>query len=340
MGTIVVHCESPAIRVGKKTLKSHREMMFIRFCTRVGLFATLMMLVFVGLARLPASPRESSFLTAIIDKHVLLESQASPRVVVVGGSNVAFGMNSADLQSRLGRPVANAGLHAGLGLKYMLADLRPYLSRGDRLVVIAEYDHFSPGSRAGSALACLLVDIDPSGWRHLSGGEKLSMAQFLAPYVCRKALYWVEVLGNRLLDRAIVESGLEIYNRNSFNRYGDVTVHWTLAPGPVQPYPKVKSLRVNRQLMKFLSDYSRDLSDSGVEMVMMPPALQAASFDNQEPWIRVVENELDRRGIGLACDPRRYRFEDRELFFDTPYHLSKAGIDLRMRLLAEDLLQR
>jgi hypothetical protein len=97
---------------------------------------------------------------------------------------------------------------------------------------------------------------------------------------------------------------------------------------------------VNRELIDFLSDYSQDLSDRGVGMVLMPPALQAASFDNQEPFIRVVGNELDSHGVGFVCDPRRYRFDDGELFFDTPYHLSKPGIDVRMRLLADDLQDR
>ncbi len=94
--------------------------------------------------------REVSYVNALIDKHVLLSEPREPKIVIIGGSNVAFGMDSRVLQEELGRPVVNAGLHAGIGLEYMLRDVEGYLSAGDVLVVIPEYDLLTDPAQGGS----------------------------------------------------------------------------------------------------------------------------------------------------------------------------------------------
>lgn len=65
-----------------------------------------------------------------------------PAVVLLGGSNVAFGYDSEMLSDSLGMPVVNAGLHASIGLKYIIDDCFPRLRRGDILVLSPEYGHF------------------------------------------------------------------------------------------------------------------------------------------------------------------------------------------------------
>ena len=52
---------------------------------------------------------------SIIDKISRLESIDEPKIVLVGNSNVAFGIRSDLIEDALGMPVVNLGLHAGLG---------------------------------------------------------------------------------------------------------------------------------------------------------------------------------------------------------------------------------
>ena len=61
-----------------------------------------------------------TFVGELDDKFERLTSIEEPKVVVVGGSSVAFGLESEILEKYVGMPVVNFGLYAALGTKVML----------------------------------------------------------------------------------------------------------------------------------------------------------------------------------------------------------------------------
>lgn len=308
----------------------------VRFLIRCAAFAILLSLVLLALSQLPAPPREVSFLEAIHDKHRRLEETASPKLVIVGGSNVAFGMDSLQLESGTRIPVVNLGLNAGFGLKYMLSDVRPYLNAGDRLVVIPEYELFHRGEAGGAALATLLVDVDPSGVRRLTLLERVRLLEFVLPYLGRKAMYAIEVIGNRMLGRHVIDTGQAIYRRDAFNIRGDAQSHWRLGSREFPPMAPSPNVRINESIIEFLQQYCDELERDGIEVIILPPVLAAKSFDNLHDFIVDVTAKLRSASVPFAAQPSRYRF-DEEFFFDTPYHLTKRGIDKRVTLLLDDL---
>src|SRR6266436_7071833 len=70
---------------------------------------------------------KTGYLAASIDKHHLLVQQPSPRIVFVGGSNLAFGLDSSEIERSLSYHPINMGLHIGLGLAFMLAEVKPFI---------------------------------------------------------------------------------------------------------------------------------------------------------------------------------------------------------------------
>ena len=87
-----------------------------RFGLRAAVFAAPLAAAILGLW-IVAPPEPTSLLTAHVDKMERLRATPSPRVVVVGGSNVAYGIDSSRLEASLGRPVVNLGTSGGLGLR-------------------------------------------------------------------------------------------------------------------------------------------------------------------------------------------------------------------------------
>src|SRR5215212_3189169 len=85
---------------------------------------------------------DNNYIAAVLEKDRLIRNTASPKIVLVGGSNLAFGIDSKMMQDSLGLSVVNMGLYAKLGLKYMLAQVRPYIKRNDVVIVVPEYDQF------------------------------------------------------------------------------------------------------------------------------------------------------------------------------------------------------
>src|SRR5678816_2773153 len=71
--------------------------------------------------------RDDSYLAAVLEKDRLIRNTPSPKIILVGGSNLAFGIDSKAIEDSLGLHVVNMGLYAKLGLKYMLAQVRPYI---------------------------------------------------------------------------------------------------------------------------------------------------------------------------------------------------------------------
>ena len=52
----------------------------------------------------------------------------------VGGSNLAFGIDSREVEQRTGYRVVNMGMGFNMGLRFMLAVVRPHIHAGDVVV--------------------------------------------------------------------------------------------------------------------------------------------------------------------------------------------------------------
>lgn len=57
---------------------------------------------------------------------------------IVGGSSAYFGIDAALMERQLGRPVVNYGVHAGLGLDYLLFQLEKIVKPGDSVLLAFE----------------------------------------------------------------------------------------------------------------------------------------------------------------------------------------------------------
>jgi D-alanyl-lipoteichoic acid acyltransferase DltB (MBOAT superfamily) len=89
-------------------------------------------------------------------------------------------------------------------------------------------------------------------------------------------------------------------------------------------------------LENFVDDFRIRLNKKNASLYITYPSFQASSFDNNIKQIKKVEDELINSGFELLGYPERYRMND-SLMFDTTYHLSKKGVDLRTQLLIEDI---
>ena len=81
------------------------------------------------------------YLAAFSLKSQYLIEADEQRLVLVGGSNVAFGANC-HAETITSRTVVNLGLHAGIGLNVMLEQALSGIRAGDLVVVSLEYEHF------------------------------------------------------------------------------------------------------------------------------------------------------------------------------------------------------
>src|ERR1044072_2906237 len=95
---------------------------------KITLFTVTILAFLVSILLLPPNRevRESS-LFSLIRKDSLLAKTTGPRIIFIGGSSMSYGLNSALFKDSLRLHPVNTGIHAGLGLKFMLAHTLPFV---------------------------------------------------------------------------------------------------------------------------------------------------------------------------------------------------------------------
>lgn len=81
----------------------------------------------------------TDFAAAIIDKQKILREAPSPKVVVIGGSSVAYGIDTELMTDSLGLPVVNMSYQFFLGSDFLFQQILESLRPGDKVIASFEY---------------------------------------------------------------------------------------------------------------------------------------------------------------------------------------------------------
>lgn len=305
-----------------------KEKLTIRdFLIKVFTFLIILLSIFLFGFFLPATPRASqALLFGKIKKDSLLQSfSSSPRIILIGGSNLSFGINSKIIKDSLGHNPINTAIHANIGLINMMDNSLPHIQPGDIVIIAPEYQHFYGSYAFGrEELLRTIFDVSPNQWDKLRKEQWLSVNRFIFKYALSK------------LDPREYFKGKEndIYGVNSFNQYGDVFKHWSLKKKDF--LPTSISGELNSLVIDEICIFRRKVIEKKANCFITFPVLQSLSFEKNINKILEVERELKKRGLPLLGNPERYQLPD-SLMFDTPYHPSKKGLDSRTQLLIADL---
>ena len=72
---------------------------------------------------------------------------SQPKIILLGGSATLFGLNASLIESELGLPVINGGLHAGIGMASILREGKKMIMPGDTVVIYPEYELLNFGEK-------------------------------------------------------------------------------------------------------------------------------------------------------------------------------------------------
>lgn len=274
----------------------------------------------------PVTPmRKNNMLNAIMQKDSMMENTPSPRLIIIGGSNVTFGFNSQIIKDSLHLNSINAGLHAGIGIIYSMNQAKPHLRKGDILIISPEYNQFYGNVGYGSQeLLHVLFDVSLSNLRYLDLSNYKAFVGYLYYYIRSKTYIHEYTTYTK-----------PIYSDKAFNQYGDACLHWDTERRiftPMQSTGGVLNLDVLQKMKAFIND----VEQKGVVVYVAYPGIQDISFDFMKSDIKQMQQLYEEYGFKTLGTPEKFSMPD-SLMFDTPFHLSKGGADLRTKLLIEDL---
>ncbi len=258
-------------------------------------------------------------MAASIDKMELLKGTKSPKIVFVGGSNLAFGLDSALIKEAFSLPVVNMGLQRGLGLEFMLDQVNPYLNRGDIVVIVPEYMLLTGEKFYYNLTYMIQAAALTDNWKSLANKPVFEIADAL--------------LKN---NKAVLFYGYDLDTRRyGFNKEGDETAHLTL-PNSDPLLIDYHEDTVNKAAVLHLCNFMTKNTDRGVIPLVIYPCLEKNYYLQHASTIAAIAENLNNQGIKVLSKPQEFVY-DKAYFYNSIYHLNSQGRNLRTNKIIQVL---
>lgn len=298
---------------------------------------------------MPPHSSSRGYFGELKEKHQLLDTSKSPRIIFIGGSNLALGLDSGYIEQKFQKPVVNMGLCSLFGLRFILEEVADRIHPGDLIVLVPEYgllqdpvliDGCYDLEHAIEVYPQSIIIIVKAYSHSLSGIFKLlGLLQHILVAKCR-AFYLIdlEIWHGQF---SIAESTRKEMNgpnglpdRYCYDKYGDYLGHLRQPNSPGLP-PSCLLKAMNKDAVSLLNNFDKLVQQHGAKVVIIPCPIPYSYSTFSAPSARF--NWADKHlSIPLLAHIDRYIMPD-SCFYQKPYHLNENGRIIRTRLIAEDL---
>ncbi|WP_259014915.1 hypothetical protein [Emticicia fluvialis] len=272
---------------------------------------------------------EISYTASIIEKYGRLKALPSPKIVLVAGSNFAYGINSQMIQDSLHLPVVNMAMHYNYGSDFMLRQIEPQLHKGDIVVMGFEYIVESKGN-IGEKITMARMYPGAARWFNYE-----SPMQYLKENAIAR-IGNMRLTIDRFLSNDIapsIEDTTSIFFRRAINKYGDLISHLNNPSLKVIP-PAI--LDDSTSMLPAIADmnhfYSR-VSKNGVIVYYTFPSYARSSYKADKPVLDRLNKQLTEGLMFPVLGKQQDFIFDDSLCQDMVYHLNAKGRNLRTGLL-------
>lgn len=277
----------------------------------------------------------NTFVGELSDKFDRLNEIDEPKIVLVGGSALAFGVDSKIIEKYTEMPVVNFGLYAALGTKLMLDLSRSGINRGDIILICPELEAQTYSLYFNSETTLQAMDGNFEMLFHVGEENFFPLLSGMWKFAKEKL--------------SIMKSGDApnpdgVYNSKNFNEYGDLVyprknnVMSLYYDENVMINPDVSI--ISEDFIDYINDYVSyaKLRGASVYFGFAPMneqgILQKDCLDELAVFEKTLKGMLDCPVISNIKD---YVYEA-GYFYDTNFHLNDAGKIVNTVNLTKDLL--
>jgi hypothetical protein len=310
-----------------------------KFILKAFIFSALILSTVFGVIYIQPIDKDK-YLMVLLDKHRILARTPQPRMIFVGDSSLAFGLDSAKVKAATGYNVVNMGLHGGLGLIYIMDELKPYLKKDDIVIFALDYTHYI-GVGTGDNTLIEVTIVMPWIIKYYS-------RENIMPFINN-----IPVTFQRRL-RGLFSPTKEGpgHRRSGFNEYGDNIGHIGLKSDAfkgmefIAKYvPQARELnmtrflpeRVNNVIVTYLNRFASYWGKRGVRMYIAYSPLMENDRKKQEYALLKLDKDIRARvRMKVIGSPLPYIYPQKD-FYDNEFHLNGEGRELRTLQLIQDL---
>lgn len=253
--------------------------------------------------------------------HRLEALKDSNKIVIIGGSNGAFGINSRLLHETYNLPVVNTCTHASIGLRMQFETYKDMLREGDIVILSPEYGGGKERLYGGYNLLRILSTHMPEGYRKLTLRQWLNIYNFIG----------IHYLGTKR-HKNFSEFD-DPYSANAINEYGDI--EWEREHKDSIDFYHLSGYMDDELIdyIKYIHDFTKS---KGIKLAFLPPTMMKSNFKSCVKQIDSMAYSLEINGVPWQSAPSNYSFDD-TLYFDTPCHMTPEGANIRTKAIIEDL---
>lgn len=274
-----------------------------------------------------------TFMGELKSKYERLKETSGKRIVLVGGSGVAFDCDSALMDDFFpSYEIVNFGMYAGLGTKAVMNLSENYIHEGDIVILSPEQseqtfsDYFNGEYmwQAADGAFGMLRDLKSENFEAMLGNF---------PRFALEKLNYIMKGQKPQTD--------SIYQKKSFNTYGDIelnTCRENILPNGYDVNQKVRFTEdvVQPEFMDYMNDWAKRLEKKGaVVWYRYCPVnkLSVEDMDDLAAYDVFLRQKLDFPVIGNLENS----LMEAEWFFDTNFHLNQPGKEVNTVQLIRDM---
>lgn len=270
--------------------------------------------------------------SSLVDKYMRLHTTEGKRIILVGGSNLAFGINSAMIEEQFtGYTVINMGVSVHYGMRPLFDLLRANAHEGDIIIFCPEYDYAAYAARETEAV---------TNWLYLESNYDILKDLNLQsnPVLLERFGTYLYMKGEYLPGKKI--STNPVYARSAFDQYGDLIAHRN--PGNVSGFTVPETTLITDEGMTLYNEACRELTELGALCCFSFPTNPCGIATESEKDAKLAEFKalleagLDGKYITIISDMSDYFFPG-PLFYDSMYHMTLEGAVVRTEQLISDL---
>lgn len=266
-------------------------------------------------------------LSAIINKKALLIDAFSPKLVLVGGSGLAYGIDSKMIETELRIKVVNLAMYAGCGSEFYSHFVPHYLNEGDVVLFMPEYGQYMHKLKLNDEICrkWAFISVFPSSTSFLYDNYKQRLLDLVELASAKVKGEFFSLLNG--IDGVREIGSVDFHSDYTMN--GNKLIGFWKAP----ELSGKQNLYFDESIIeskKIITEFNNKVNLKKASFYVAPPAAAESWYNEQSNAIHFLFSNL--KEVNIIGSPEDFVYKD-VLFQDTVNHLGVIGRTLRTEKL-------
>lgn len=298
--------------------KENHSTSYKRFFIKLIVFAAMLIMLFFCIF-----PQYEGTLTgSLMSKVQRLKEIDEPKIVLIGNSNLLYGIDSSMLEAEYNMPVVNMGLHGGLGNLFHERMMGLNVHEGD-IYIVCHTTYWDLNELTDPVLTWVTVEEHPALWKLIEPSDLSAMYKAFPTYIKHGITHYNN--GEDLHEDTI----------SNINTYGDFN---TYRPnGEFSSDEFIYASPINDEQVERLNDWNEYLAAHGATLLVAGyPILDYENTDDYSTFAQFEDELSDRLECPCISHYEDYLFSP-NYFSDYYLHLTTDGAKKRTAQLITDI---